>query len=432
MNFSGRKIYTAIDIGSDNIKIVTSEYTNTKQNIICAYTLPSKGIQNGVITNTTFVTAVVRQLLDKTQKFLGMPVREVIVSIPSVYNRLTTIDNREVYSDETKITGEKVGQLLEKTVRMVRLPNEIAVNFIPFYFAIDGGFRTDNPREYKGKNMSVTGMVVTISKDVVFDYLKCIENAGVAILNIYPSFHAGIKSTFLDSDLKRGALYVNFGHDTSTIVSVRSGEIRKLKTIKMGAKLLINDLKQIYKIEYDEAYKILNQYASANTNDATKVKLIELHPADRDTPLFVSEYDVSEIIQERLTEMLNVIQNELDYFEVNEQTKIAITGGLTNLVNFQAVAEDVLQREIQISYPQYIGVRDAIYTVAIGLIELQAYFDKLLLEPTAKVQQGRMEVSEFDVVDHENQVELQNDDSEQKSKSFLKRVMNVFYDKQDK
>ncbi|MGL4662651.1 MAG: cell division FtsA domain-containing protein [Culicoidibacterales bacterium] len=432
MNFSGRKIYTAIDIGSDSVKIVTSEYMNTKQNILCAYTLPSKGIQNGVISNPTLVTTVIRQLLDKTQKFLGMPIREVIVSIPSVYNRLTTIDNREVYSEETKITGEKIDQLLEKTVKMVRLPNEIAVNFIPFHFAIDGGFRTDNPREYKGKNMSVTGMVVTISKDILFDYLKCIENAGVTILNIYPSFHAGIKSTFLDSDLKRGALYINFGHDTSTIVSVRGGEIRKLKTIKMGAQLLINDLKQIYKIEYEEAYKILNQYASANINKTTKVKLIELHPADRDTSLFVSEYDVSEIIQDRLTEMMKLIENELDYFEVNDQTKIAITGGLTNLINFKEVAEENLQREIQISYPPYIGVRDAMYTVAVGLIELQSYFDKLLMEPVVKAQTFGMEPLHVETQQNEQQFDLQYEDSEQKTKKFFKRVMNVFYDKQDK
>lgn len=432
MNFSERKIYTAIDIGSDSIKIVTSEYMNTKQNIICAYTLPSKGIQNGVITNTALVTTVVRQLLDKTQKFLGMPIREVIVSIPSVYNRLTTIDNREVYSEETKITGEKVGQLLEKTIKMVRLPNEIAVNFIPFHFAIDGGFRTDNPREYKGKNMSVTGMVVTISKDIVFDYLKCIESAGVSILNIYPAFHAGIKSTFLESDLKRGALYINFGHDTSTIVSVRSGEIRKLKTIKMGAQLLINDLKQIYKIEYDEAYKILNQYASASVTNTTKVKLIELHPTDRDTPLFVSEYDVSEILQDRLTEMMNLIQNELDYFEVNEQTKIAITGGLTNLVNFKEAAEEILQREIQISYPPYVGVRDAMYTVAVGLIELQSYFDKLLLEPSKRKQHSGVEVTQVATYSDDEHLEVQDSDSEHKTKKFFKRVMNVFYDKQDK
>lgn len=432
MNFSGRKIYTAIDIGSDSIKIVTSEYMNTKQNIICAYTLPSKGIQNGVISNTTLVTTVIRQLLDKTQKFLGMPIREVIVSIPSVYNRLTTIDNREVYSEETKITGEKIDQLLEKTVRMVRLPNEIAVNFIPFHFAIDGGFRTDNPREYKGKNMSVTGMVVTISKDILFDYLKCIENAGVTILNIYPSFHAGIKATFLDSDLKRGALYVNFGHDTSTIVSIRGGEIRKLKTIKMGAQLLINDLKQIYKIEYDEAYKILNQYASANISNTTKVKLIELHPSDRDTSLFVSEYDVSEIIQDRLTEMMKLIENELDYFEVNDQTKIAITGGLTNLINFKEVAEEILQREIQISYPPYIGVRDAMYTVAVGLIELQSYFDKLLMEPVAKMQTFGVDPVHIETHQNEQQFDLQYEDNEQKTKKFFKRVMNVFYDKQDK
>lgn len=432
MNFVGRKIYTAIDIGSDSIKIVSSEYMNTKQNIICAYSINSKGVQNGVIKDMPLVTAEIQQLLHKVQKFIGVPVREVIVSIPAIYNRLTTIDNREVYSEETKITGEKVKQLLDKTIRMVRLPSEIVVNYIPFYFAVDGGFRTDNPRDYKGKNMSVTGMVVTISSEILLDYLKCVENAGVSITNVYPSFYAGIKSSLLDSDLKRGALYINFGHDASTIVSIRSGEIRKLKTIKMGARLLINDLKQIYKISYEEAYEVLNKHASASVDDTSQAKIIELHPTDKNEPLFVSEYEVSEIIQERLSEMVSLIQNELDYFEVNEQTKIAVTGGVTNLVNFKDVMENILQREIQISFPQYVGVRDASYTVAVGLIELQSYFDKLLLDETyetRKLSAENIRVSDLAALEETTEVVKQD---KPKSSGIFKRIVSVFYDSDDK
>lgn len=431
VSFVGRKVYTAIDIGSDSIKIVTSEYMNTKQNIICAYSLPSKGVQNGIIVDMPLVTAEIQQLLHKVQKFIGFPVREVVVSIPAIYNRLTTIDNREVYSDETRITGDKIKQLLDKTIRLVRLPDEIAVNYIPFYFAIDGGFRTDNPRDYKGKNMSVTGMVVTISSEILCDYLKCVENAGVTVQNVYPSFYAGIKASLLDSDLKRGALYVNFGHDTSTIVSVRGGEIRKLKTIKMGAKLLINDLCQIYKIEYDEAYRILNRHASANTEDTTKAKLIEIHPTDKENSIFVSEFDISEIIQERVTEMIRLIQNELDYFEVTEQTKISVTGGMTNLIHFKDVIENILQREVQIAFPQYVGVRDAMYTVAVGLIELQSHFDKLLLDSSTNVPQNRGD----EIIEVENQMATEqivvSDQNTQKTRGFFKKMANIFYDNKE-
>lgn len=428
MSFVGRKVYTALDIGSDSIKVVTSEYMNTKQNILCAYTISSKGVQNGVITDQIVVTAEIQQLLGKVQKFLGFPVREVIVSIPAIYNRLTTIDNREVYSEETRITSEKIKTLLDKTIKMVRLPNEIAVNYIPFYFAVDGGFKTDNPRDYKGKNMSVTGMIVTISSEILCDYLKCVEAAGVSIVNVYPSFYAGIKTSLHDSDLKRGSLYINFGHDTSTIVSIRNGEIRKLKTIKMGARLLINDLCHIYKIEYDEAYKILNRYASASTKDASKGETIEIHPSDKSTPILVSEYSVTEIIEERISEMIRLIQNELDYFEVTEQTKIAITGGMTNLIGFKDVTENILQREVQIAIPPYVGVRDATYTVAVGLIELQSHFDKLLVDATTE-NNMQLEVNFDGIAPVVETLEIDNMNQETKKTSkFFKRMMSVFYD----
>ena len=46
-----KKIYTAIDIGSDTIKFVTAEKIKDKVNVLAAHTEKSKGIRKGLIVD---------------------------------------------------------------------------------------------------------------------------------------------------------------------------------------------------------------------------------------------------------------------------------------------------------------------------------------------------------------------------------------------
>ena len=46
-----KKIYTAIDIGSDTIKFVVGEYYKDKVNILASYESKSKGIRKGLIVD---------------------------------------------------------------------------------------------------------------------------------------------------------------------------------------------------------------------------------------------------------------------------------------------------------------------------------------------------------------------------------------------
>ena len=46
-----KKIYTAIDIGSDTIKFVVGEILKGNLNILSSYTIKSKGIRKGLIVD---------------------------------------------------------------------------------------------------------------------------------------------------------------------------------------------------------------------------------------------------------------------------------------------------------------------------------------------------------------------------------------------
>ena len=50
-----KHIYTSVDIGSDSIKVVTSELFKGKLNLLAASSVKSKGIKKGLITDVNII-----------------------------------------------------------------------------------------------------------------------------------------------------------------------------------------------------------------------------------------------------------------------------------------------------------------------------------------------------------------------------------------
>ena len=55
-----KKIYTAIDIGSDTIKFVVGEYFNDKVNVLSCHEEKSKGIRKGLIVDSNLAINAIK------------------------------------------------------------------------------------------------------------------------------------------------------------------------------------------------------------------------------------------------------------------------------------------------------------------------------------------------------------------------------------
>ena len=51
-----RKIFNSIDIGTDEVKLVTAEFYNGQYNILCATSVKTSGVRQGLIVNLVGIT----------------------------------------------------------------------------------------------------------------------------------------------------------------------------------------------------------------------------------------------------------------------------------------------------------------------------------------------------------------------------------------
>ena len=78
-----RKIVAGLDIGNNSVKLVVGEIYKNKVNTLACVDLVSRGIKNGYIVNPENATEVFEEAFSKAGTMLGLPIKKVVVSLPS-------------------------------------------------------------------------------------------------------------------------------------------------------------------------------------------------------------------------------------------------------------------------------------------------------------------------------------------------------------
>ena len=76
-----KKIYTCIDIGSDTIRILVSEYFAGTFRTLAVSSVKSKGVRNGVIVDKDVLEERIRLSLEDISSRINIKINKAIVTI---------------------------------------------------------------------------------------------------------------------------------------------------------------------------------------------------------------------------------------------------------------------------------------------------------------------------------------------------------------
>ena len=102
-----KKIYTAIDIGSDTIKFIVGEYFKNKLNILSIHEEKSKGIRKGLIVDPNLAINSIKDGIKEINNNLGINIKKVVVGVPSYNSKFMFVTGEvDISNDEVIILGE--------------------------------------------------------------------------------------------------------------------------------------------------------------------------------------------------------------------------------------------------------------------------------------------------------------------------------------
>ena len=136
----------------------------------------------------------------------------------------------------------------------------------------------------------------------------------------------------------------------------------------MGGDSIDNDISFMYKTKLVDSKKLKERYALASTKYANPKEI---------TPIInklgekvnVNQYELTEYVNARLEEILKKVKKSINHLTKKEISYIIITGGLTEIKDFNILAEEIFGKNITYGNVNIIGARDNKYSTAIGLIK---------------------------------------------------------------
>jgi len=372
-----RKIFTSIDIGTDEIKAITVEEYNDKLNVLATACVPSKGVKKGLIVDASLITSAIKKVIKQLESKLGTKIEQVLAIVPSNNIDINiTMAEVNVKTSNSVIDGETIFSCLQKSLKNNVGKDMEVVSIMPIEYKINGSKKVVNPLGLEGEVLAAKSVVISVPKKNVFSVVGILENMGIEVVDVTISSIAdyyAIKDKELDKEV---LAMVNIGKQKSVISVFNKGILIKEKILGIGGDQIDEVIGFNFKTDPEHSKQIKEEYGVSNRKyaDSDENYLIVNRLGHKGT---LNQYILAEMIEFKLVEMLKNMKNEINNLTNREISYIIVTGAIGSMLGLNALVEDTYGRKGQILNTNIIGIRDSKYSGAYGTI--RCFIEKLNL-----------------------------------------------------
>lgn len=375
---SVKKIYTCIDISSDTIRILVSEYYQKEVRVLAISSVRAKGVKNGLIVDHDAVVQRLKLAIEDINSRINVPLKKAIITIPSYNTECNLVHGNVPIVNEEKMVSRKDILRAQNSVINDVLPNMELVNITPIDFTIyENGSEIETIKDPINRicdRLGMRAMVVCVPKTIISDFAKVVEAAGIEVVDVVLSPIADFEE-IENEELKEGnTAIINIGKDTTTVSVFNKGIITNTNALKIGSRIIDEDISYIYYTTKKIARKTKENFGIAHPRYANKMETYETRDINGKL-ISINQNELSEVINKRLVEILNVAKNELKVLTNKQIRYIMILGGITDMPGMNFVIEEVFGKNASSYTMNTLGIRKARFVTISGAIR---YFEKKL------------------------------------------------------
>lgn len=408
-----RKIFTALDIGSNTIKVVVGEFIGTKLNILSAVKVTSRGYVNNYILDKEALISRIKEAISKTEEELNIKIRKVILNVPT-YNLDFKLTDGRVELEENVVKSNDIVRLLQDVSKnKIDHKNEIICT-LPIMFKVDDE-DTINPYGKHGNILYVKSILVSTDKKAIYDLATIVNSCNLDIIDITTTGlvdYYNFKSKELDT---KNIAIVNLGSTTTNISIFSKGIFINNKIIDDGGFYIDKEIASVYNLKRNETEYLKEKLALAVINNADEKETITLTNKNGEE-ITVNQYELSKIVSEKMDNLLKIIKKNINLLTKKEISYIIITGGLSEIKDINLLINNVFNKNGKIGKINNLGARDNSYSVALGMLK---YFNsKLLLRNREFSSLTEEEIDAMCTISEKNT----------SKNSLISRVVGYFFD----
>lgn len=374
---------TGLDIGSSHIRgVVATPRKDGKLSILSVFQKESSGIRKGVIVDVEEATRTLRQVVLDAQSISRKAMHYTFVNVQSEHTKVRSSRGIvAVARADQEIHSDDIDRVVEASRAVKMLPNHVVLhNIIREYFVDDVGDIAD-PLGMTGSRLEVSTLIVEAFAPQVSLLVKTLERVGVRVGGLVFNPLASARAVLSKRQKDLGVLLVDFGFGTTSLAVFEENKVLHTKSIPIGSGYITNDIAIGLKTSVDAAEKLKVNYGFAVAKDIPRREMITMSEVDPTNQNEISRRFLAEIIEVRLAEILDLINNELKVLGRTVQLPggVVITGGAVKLPGMDELLRQELKLSVQVGFPNLEGfevtnashmelIDDPAFATAVGLV----------------------------------------------------------------
>jgi len=345
-----------LDIGSETIKAVIAEPIHDGKLLLKAgFRRPSRGMRKGVVVDMENATAAVTGLLSKVREVSKGAVKNIYLRVGGsdvrVQNSrgITAVSraNSEIYKDD-------IDRVKEASQALNLPPNREVLHTVTREYIVDGVGDIQDPLGMVGARLEVLSLIIDAFQPTIRNLSKCVGLAGGSISGLVFGPLASASALLSNNQKELGVASIDIGYGTTGIAVYEENKLLHTRVFPVGAGHITSDLAIALKIPVEVAEKVKLSYGyatSRGTSSKEKIDLQKLDPKVKGSP---SRKYISEVIESRLGEICELINNDLRGIDRERHLPagIVITGGGAKLPGIAELFKDELKLATQIGFPR--------------------------------------------------------------------------------
>ncbi len=370
-------ILTALDIGSDSVKLVVGQQVPRKNSfdVLAASKIPSRGVRKGEVVRVKKLIPIIDAAVEDAEKQAGLRIKKCLLSING--NHLSTIASKGLVSvsrADQKISEEDIQRVVQQTQALKLPANKEVLDTVQREFIIDGEGGIKEPLGLHGMRLELEALLVCVFSPVLDNLMQVVEEAGLRIENdIVPAPLATARACLNFEQKDLGVALVEIGAETTSLSVFEEGSLVDFLVIPVGSANITNDIAIGLRTEIETAENIKKDFGSLIKSKKGRTKTkgknnIEIPEKD----LVCPKKKLESIIESRIAEIFNQVEKELKRISKQDllPAGIVLTGGGSLLPGIEEYVKQKLKLPCRLAGPDDIsGIsNDPSYAGAIGLL----------------------------------------------------------------
>lgn len=251
-----RTIYTGIDIGSKNLKIMSIEFIpeSNKTRILHKESYLSNGVTDGYISNPDLFNQSLADALKKYKRDTKIKIDEVIVSIDSLDLKSKILKITHDIANQSKITDLDTNEIerkiflhAEKNIQGEILDSRLIkykINNFDYYSDIEG---------LSAKKISAEYIFTYLPSNHLITLEKVLTKNDISIVDLFSGNSISSEMNLEKNDKDLGVISIDIGADITSISIWENSKLIFLNSINYGSDDITKKISLENKISFSEA-----------------------------------------------------------------------------------------------------------------------------------------------------------------------------------